>query len=162
MAAVASVDPDHEQWESSGQITGLDFGGQILQRFYTIQKVPTGSCTPHLLFYKPVVSSSAFGSLRPVLSLGRSIIKWKYIIFLFNNPELKSRVAAMWPEKVQLKHMKECLLKSLHDCELQRVKIWKEGMTIYLYAVKLRDEQFVMQDVWARLQQLVNEKGDIF
>ncbi|KAJ7540291.1 hypothetical protein O6H91_10G007800 [Diphasiastrum complanatum] len=114
-----------------------------------------------MILYKPDISHGTFESLKPLFRIGKEIIKWKYIVFLFNTPDLKDEVSALWPSRVSLRSIKR-MLEHLEDCEFKRVKVRKDGMTVYLYAVKRSNEEFVLQNEWNRLLCFIRAREEIF
>ncbi|KAG6544174.1 hypothetical protein Mapa_014374 [Marchantia paleacea] len=142
------------EFKSNQLVSGVDFGYQMVDRWYTINKVPSPFGAQTLHFAPPNMSHSLQQN-RYMCTMPQVAPRRKHVIFFFDSDELERLAQRNFPLTVALKNITDDMLRTLTDCEVARVKVGKSEVTFYVYAVKWKGRAFErMQELCDLLRRL--------
>ncbi|BBN16230.1 hypothetical protein MPTK1_7g04560 [Marchantia polymorpha subsp. ruderalis] len=141
------------EFKSNQEVSGVDFGYQMVERWCTINRVPSpfGAQTLHFAPASTRHRSSQqkqkqqrlrFMCTMPQVGTRRSRRRRKHVIFFFDSDEVERLAERHFPPSVALKNIEDDMLRPLTDCEVARLKVAQRHATFYVYAVKWRGRAF--------------------
>ena len=140
-------------WKSGTEVGELDFGRQLAQRLYHVQKgyisLPLDETDVKLMVYAQRTSSKAIQLALTTATGGIATSKRKQIMFMFNTAQEARDVQSMWSLALRSCDIKD-YIRAMSDYEFLLQKFDKDAITFFIYAVKRKQVEIEWKHVLDR------------